>query len=117
MKERKLGIILLVLDVALVGTLTYFYLQKDLNAPRISIEASGLVYQQETTEEELLTGIRAMDAEDGEVTSTLVIEKIVEDPVKGIAVVTYGARDLSGNLTKISTSYPMAQEEGTEPEE
>lgn len=111
MKERKLGIVLVVLDIALVGVLTYFYLQKDLNAPRISIEATGLVYQQGTTREELLTGIRAVDEEDGDVTSSLVIEKIVEDPVKGMAVVTYGARDLSGNLAKISTSYPMAAEE------
>lgn len=117
MKERKLGIILLVLDVALVGILAYFYLQKDLNAPRISIEATGLIYQQGTTKEELLTGVRAMDAEDGEVTSTLVIEKIVEDPVKGIAVVTYGARDRSGNLSKISASYPMIPTEEAAPEE
>ena len=116
MKSSRVGIILGILDIALVGVLGFFYLEQDRNLPRIIIEETGLVYREGMSEEELLTGVTAIDPEDGDVSSSLVIEKVVPDKEKGIALITYGARDRSGNLVKVSTSVKM-QAEGNETNE
>ena len=53
------------------------------------------------SEEELLSGISASDETDGDVTGSLVIEKISETG-NGTVIVTYGARDRENNVAKVS---------------
>ena len=107
MKSKQLGIFLGILDVVLVGVLGFFYLERDRNAPQILLENADLVYQEGMSEEELLQGVTATDQEDGDVSSSLVIEKIVTDEEKGTVLITYGARDKAGNLVKTSTSLKL----------
>ena len=62
---------------------------------------TAIGYQDGMTDEELLSGVTATDETDGDVTGSLVVEKVSEVG-DGTVIVTFGARDRSNNLVKAS---------------
>lgn len=90
----------------------YFGGEKDNNAPTIQltsdyIEAS--VYEDQT---EMLKNVTAWDAEDGDVTSSAVIESVSDIFDDNQATVTYAAFDSAGNVSKAQCTVVYTDYEG-----
>lgn len=103
MLEKKIVILLAGINIfALAGILIWF-LGADRKPPVITVEENR-IYTKETTEEEILAGIRAWDEQDGDVSSSLKIEKIVFKETTGKVLVSCGAQDKSGNIKKYTFS-------------
>lgn len=107
MKEKTLGIILGVLNLILIVVCVVFFLEKDKTAPMLTIEPVAYVYEEDLPENILYQGVSAYDGEDGDVTETIVIEKVVTDRTQGKATITYGACDTSGNVGKATRTLDM----------
>ena len=96
---KKIVIILCTLDVILTALSVMLYLDEDRTAPVIHMEEVQLEYREGMTDEELLEGITATDETDGDVTGSLVVEKVSEVG-DGTVIVTFGTRDRSNNVVK-----------------
>ena len=107
MKEKSLGIIVAILNIILLAVCVVLFLGKDNNAPVITLGECNYVYEEDLPETILLQGITACDEEDGDVTASVVVEKVVTDRAKGYAVITYGACDASGNVAKVTRTLEM----------
>ena len=112
MKERTYGIILGILNIVLLTICGVLFLGKDRNAPEILLSDVDFVYAAEKGEEVLLEGVTAMDREDGELTGSVVIEKIVTDMEKETATITYGVADSAGNVGKAACTVEMEVPDG-----
>lgn len=110
MKERSIGIILGTVNIVLLAVLFFFFSLRDRTAPEIYIEEISLIYRTGMEENILLEGVSAVDEEDGDISDSIVIEKIVTDPKNGTAVITYGVRDKAGNMAKASKKVEMEME-------
>lgn len=93
-------------DAALIAAGAFLYLNLDRTAPAISFadEDRKLVYTENMKEEELLEGVSAVDDVDGDVTDSVLIEKISE-MADGNVIVTYAALDSSNNVAKKTRIY------------
>ena len=98
---RKIVAILCTLDVILMALSVVLYLDEDRMAPVIYMEEVELEYREGMSDEELLAGVTATDETDGDVTGSLVVEKVSEVG-NGTVIVTYGARDAANNVAKAS---------------
>ena len=98
---KKITIILAALDVILLGMSIAVFVGEDRTPPVIRMEETEMRYREGMSEEELLSEISASDETDGDVTGSLVIEKISETG-NGTVIVTYGARDRENNVAKVS---------------
>lgn len=98
---RKIVAILCTLDVVLMALSVVLYLDEDRMAPVIYMEEVELEYREGMSDEELLAGVTATDETDGDVTGSLVVEKVSEVG-NGTVIVTYGARDAANNVAKAS---------------
>ena len=112
MKERSLGIILGILNIVLLTVCGIFFMGKDQNAPEILLGEGSIVYAQEAGTDSLFEGVTAFDKEDGELTDSVVIEKIVTNEAKETATITYGVADSSGNVGKVTCTVDMIVEDG-----
>lgn len=125
MKERTYGIILGILNLVLLVACGILFLGQDRNAPEILLPQGGIVYAEEAGTEGLFEGVTAFDEEDGELTGSLVIEKIVTNEGKESATITYGVADRAGNVGKATCTVAMiareepelTEEEEEDPEE
>ncbi len=86
--------------------IVWFYNMSDKDAPEMRFTAMDLTYDSSTTESDLLGGVMAYDAVDGEITDRIVVEKTILDEEQQTAVVYYAVSDLSGNVTKQSRVFP-----------
>ena len=98
---RKIVVILCTLDVILMALSVVLYLDEDRTAPVIHMEETELEYRDGMSDEELLEGVTATDETDGDVTGSLVVEKVSEVG-NGVVIVTFGAKDASNNVAKTS---------------
>ena len=98
---RKIVAILCTLDVILMALSVVLYLDEDRTAPVIYMEDVEMEYRDGMTDEELLAGVTASDETDGDVTGSLVVEKVSEVG-NGTVIVTVGARDRANNVAKAS---------------
>ena len=98
---RKIVAILCTLDVILMALSVVLYLDEDRTAPVIHMEEVKLEYRDGMSDEELLEGVTAIDETDGDVTGSLVVEKVSEVG-NGTVIVTFGVKDASGNVGKVS---------------
>ena len=98
---RKIVIILCMLDVILMALSVVLYLDEDRTAPVIHVEEVEMEYREGMTDEELLAGVTAADETDGDVTGSLVVEKVSEVG-NGTVIVTFGAKDKANNVAKAS---------------
>lgn len=99
--EKKIVIILCVLDVILLGLSIFLYVGEDRTPPVIAFSGDAPVYREGMDEAELLEGVSAMDDRDGDVTDSLLVEKI-SGTGEGTVIVTYAARDGANNVEKVS---------------
>ena len=107
MKERTYGIILGIVNIVLLTVCGVLFLGKDKNAPEILLSNVDFVYAAETKEDVMFQGVTAIDREDGELTDSVVIEKIVTDMEKETATITYGVADSAGNVGKATCTVAM----------
>ena len=114
MKERSLGIILGILNIVLLTVCGIFFLGKDQSAPKILLPKGSIVYAEEAGIDSLFEGVTAFDEEDGELTDSVVIEKIVTNEAKETATITYGVADSSGNVGKVTCTVDMIVEDASE---
>lgn len=120
MKKLLLGGGILIC-VILGGLSVYKKLNTDRSAPEIGFAGAG-VYVSGMTEEALLAGVTATDPEEGDVSDSLVVEAVVENPTDNTVIVVYAARDSENNIAKVRRVLSMAeslktdQDEETEPE-
>ncbi len=96
---------LIVFAVALTALGTYLLrqrMEKDTNTPLIYVGQDPITLSVNDGEEALLAGMKAVDAADGDVTKTLVVENISNFFQKGKRIVNYAAFDSDMNVSKAS---------------
>lgn len=100
MSKRAITVILAVLCIAGIGSSVFVYLGRDRKGPVIQVPAEQISYQEGAAEEELLKGVTAIDDRDGDVSDSLMVEKILPSDDSSTAQVIYAAMDKSNNVTK-----------------
>lgn len=106
MKSNILGIFFTILSGVLIALIVFAYGRSDRSAPEFRFSAVDLVYDSETKDSDLIVGIGAYDAKDGDLTSRIAVEKVVLNRDAHTAVVYYAVADYSGNVTKQSRVFP-----------
>ena len=106
MKGNILGIFFTILSGALIALIVIAYGRSDRVGPEFRFSALNLIYDSETKEKDLIAGINAYDTRDGDLTSRIVVEKVVLNREDETAVVYYAVADYSGNVTKQSRVFP-----------
>ncbi len=106
MKGNILGILFTILSGALIALIVVAYGRSDRVGPEFRFSALNLIYDSKTEEKDLITGINAYDNRDGDMTSRIVVEKVVLNRDEETAVVYYAVADYSGNVTKQSRVFP-----------
>ena len=114
--EKKQGVIIALLAVCVFFSviIAAMYLTSDRTAPVITVDESKVrPYSAEQGEEVLKSYAKAVDAKDGDVSSSIVIENIYVMPDMTRAKVIFAARDHNNNVSKYSymIAYEASQEE------
>lgn len=114
--EKKQGVIIALLAVCVSFSviIAAMYLTSDRTAPVITVDESKVKpYSAEQGEEVLKSYAKAVDAKDGDVSSSIVIENIYVMPDMTRAKVIFAARDHNNNVSKYSymIAYEASQEE------
>lgn len=105
MLEKKFVILFAVINLAAFIGLFIWYVKADREPPVITVEEE-IVYTKETNNEDILECASAWDEQDGDVSESLVIEKIIPNEEQKTALVSCGALDKSGNIAKHSFRIP-----------
>lgn len=106
MKSNILGIVFTILSGVLIVMIILAYERSDREKPEFRFSALNLTYDSDTTDNDLIDGINAYDAVDGDLTSRIVVEKVVLNKDAKTAVVYYAVADYSGNVAKQSRVFP-----------
>ncbi len=106
MRGNILGVFFTILCGVLIALIVIAYGRSDRIAPEFRFSAVDLIYDSETKDDDLKVGINAYDAKDGDLTSRIVVEKVVLNRDAETAVVYYAVADYSGNVTKQSRVFP-----------
>lgn len=114
--EKKQGVIIALLAVCVFFSviIAAMYLTSDRTAPVITVDESKVrPYSAEQGEDVLKSYAKAVDANDGDVSSSIVIENIYIMPDMTRAKVIFAARDHNNNVSKYSymIAYEASQEE------
>jgi len=112
MEQKKWLIVLGILNVLAVAGIVFWYVNRD-NTPPVITQENEIVYEETMSDSELLQGAVAIDETDGDVSHTLVVEKVTVNHNTGIAMVTCGAMDQAGNIAKQSFRMAMAESESS----
>ena len=104
MEEKKIVAVIGAIDVVLLLVCLVLYLGKDRKGPEIIFdEEKQIVYSEEMDVELLLEGVTAVDEKDGDVSESLLVEKVAGTNGREV-IVTYVARDGANNVGK-AVSY------------
>ncbi|WMC92242.1 hypothetical protein [Kineothrix sp. MB12-C1] len=107
MKHSKwIAIIFTIFNLILVIICGVVWFRTDRISPEFKFRLSELVYEEDTTEYELLEGITAIDNRDGDITDRIVIEKVIKSEKENSVVVFYAVSDAAGNVVKTSRIFP-----------
>ena len=106
MRGNIFGILFSILSGVLIFLIVVAYGRSDRIEPGFRFSATDTIYDSATTDNDLKVGINAYDAKDGDLTSRIVVEKVVLNREKETAVVYYAVADYSGNVTKQSRVFP-----------
>ena len=106
MRGNILGIFFSILSGVLIFLIVVAYTRSDRIAPEFRFSATDIIYDSQTTDNNLKVGINAYDSKDGDLTGRIVVEKVVLNREKETAVVYYAVADYSGNVTKQSRVFP-----------
>ena len=116
MSTKGLTIGFFIADAALIALCTFFYLQMDRTAPVITLPDTKQTYTIGTDTDQLLEGVTAYDSHDGDVTASLLIEKVTETGNSEV-IVTYAAMDSSNNVAELSRILKTAGHSASDPED
>ena len=101
---KRINVLLLIILAAAIGLFGCYMLwvhnNLDTVRPEISFSEGMLEVSVEDPEEKLLQGVKAMDARDGDVTDSVLVESVYGINDQNIATVTYAAFDRAGNVAK-----------------
>lgn len=97
-KDWKLLLLVAVSLAVLLAYRIYDGLRTDSTAPEILISDTAVPEVSVHTPEALLEGVTAMDDRDGDVTASIVVERVGGILDDGTVTVTYAAFDASGNV-------------------
>lgn len=100
---RTASILLCVVSVLIYGVVSVnTRRQSDKKAPEISMEENEITLSTQDGLEAVLSGVSAYDKKDGDVTASLVVERISNFVEDGCREVTIAAFDEQGNVKKVS---------------
>lgn len=116
MSTKGLTIGFFIADAVLIALCAFFYLQMDRTAPVITLPDTEQTYTTGTNTHQLLEGVTAYDSHDGDVTASLLIEKVTETG-NGKVIVTYAAVDSSNNVAEQSRILKTAGHSASDPED
>ena len=111
-KNWKLLILLAMSLAVLLGYRFWVGLRTDSIAPKITIADSEIPEVSVFVPEQLLEGVTAEDDRDGDVTASLVVERVAGIQADGTVTVTYAAFDSSGNVAKVQRTVRYVDYEG-----
>ena len=103
--NRIMGILLAAANGILLFLCAILYLGKDREGPELTFEEVETVYREGMESQELLKGVSAYDAKDGDISSRIVVEKISENRGENTAVVFYAVSDRAGNVARASRVF------------
>lgn len=99
---RSLILVVFVLTLGVFGVYTgRIYLNRDVEGPVITCRDKSITASIEDSDAVLLSGVKAVDSVDGDVSSSLIIESVRMDEENQCAV-TYAAFDNANNVSKAS---------------
>lgn len=102
---KKFAIVLLICSSLLMAVfLGYDRMKRDARPPEISCPSEMLEVSIHVTDEELLSGVSAHDDRDGDVTDSLVVEKLSPIESDETRVITYAVTDAAGNVSRATRS-------------
>ena len=102
MRKWLIGL-MAVVAVGVTAIMGWLYINGDRKGPEITIAEGKLnSYTAETTTEELLEGVKAIDAKDGDVSDSLTVENVYPNEKGDQVTVVYVAKDKSNNVTKLT---------------
>lgn len=104
-RKKRTYLTFLPVVICAIATVIYaslFVLTDDTKAPKITMDTQELEISVQADEKALLQGVSAKDNADGDVTESLLVEKISSLTKDHTATVTYAAFDKSGNVAKAS---------------
>ena len=102
MRKWLIGL-MAVVAVGVTAIMGWLYINEDRKGPEITIVEGKLnSYTAETTTEELLEGVKAIDAKDGDVSDSLTVENVYPNEKGNQVTVVYVAKDKSNNVTKLT---------------
>ena len=105
-KSNIVLIALISINIILAVICGFFYIKKDRTEPKLSFTADDTVYTVGMDTDELIKGMSAIDSKDGDISDRIVVEKILENKDKNVAVVYYAVCDYDGNVAKASREFP-----------
>ena len=106
MKSNILAFFFTIGSIVMVVFIAWFYNMSDRIKPEMRFSSYDLIYDENTKDIDLLNGVAAYDAVDGDITDRVVVEKTILNEQQESAVVYYAVSDKSGNVTKQSRVFP-----------
>ncbi len=101
---RLFRILSILLFILVSGVYAWFHFyneaNSDLTYPEITFETNVLEVPVDADEAALLTGVRARDEKDGDLTGSVIVEKISNFVEKGLSNVTYAVVDSDSHTVK-----------------
>lgn len=107
---KKFIILAGVVTALLFSVLIYIVMGEDRTAPVIMQDNKNLIYKEGEDSSLLLSGVKAEDDVDGDVTATVIVGDVVTMPDKTAAKVTYLAKDSSNNVGGLDIIIPCETE-------
>ena len=112
MEAKKIVAVVGAIDVVLLVVCLVLYLGKDRKGPEIFFdEERQIEYTEGMDEALLLEGVTAVDEKDGDVSDSLLVEKVAGTNGKEV-IVTYVARDGANNVGKASRAFTVVSSYG-----
>ena len=107
MEAKKIVAVVGAIDVVLLVVCLVLYMGKDRKGPEIFFdEEKQIEYAEGMDEALLLEGVTAVDEKDGDVSDSLLVEKVAGTNGKEV-IVTYVARDGANNVGKASRAFTV----------
>ena len=115
--RKSIIALMVVISVGLVIVAAVMSLSKDRVAPEIIVSDQDVTYEEGSGYDKLLDGVSAVDARDGDVSDTLLVEEIYPNDDGRTATVIYAARDKNNNIGKAKRSIKYKAENAKEEQE
>ena len=117
--KTRIVIYLAIATIALTVISVFVYLQQDHTAPEIDVPAGEITYVEGQEDEVLLSGVKASDDKDGDLSKDIRIYDVAVLENGRQALVTYAVYDKSNNLGKATkmVNYEALKPEAKKSEE